>query len=79
MMTGAVRGMRSGARTCGGHYFNTTEEALLRVREVETGNGMEAYRRLHNWYRKQTDMGLAELRQRVIRPVQAKLEENIAK
>ena len=40
---------------------------------------MEAYRRLHNWYGKQTDIGLAELRQRVIRPVQAKREEDIAK
>jgi len=56
----------------------TTGEALLRVRTVENGNGMEAYRRLHNWYGKQTDMGLAELRQRVIRPVQAKREEDIA-
>jgi hypothetical protein len=57
----------------------TTGEALLRVRTVENGNGMEAYKRLHTWYGKKTDMGLAELRQRVIRPVQAKREEAIAK
>ena len=57
----------------------TTGEALLRVRTVETGNGMEAYRRLHKWYGKQTVMGLAELRQRVIRPVQARREEDFAK
>ena len=25
-------------------------EALLRARTAESGNGMEAYRRLHNWY-----------------------------
>ena len=42
-------------------------------------DGMEACRRLHNWYGKQTDMGLAELRQQVIRPVQANQEEYIAK
>ena len=57
----------------------TIGEALLRVRTVDTGNGMEAYRRLHNWYGKQTDMGLAELWQREIRPVQARREEDIAK
>ena len=57
----------------------TSGEALLRVRTVESRNGTEAYRRLHNWYGKQTDMGLAELRQRVIRPAQASREEDIAK
>ena len=56
----------------------TSGEALLRVRTVESRNGTEAYRRLHNWYGKQTDMGLAELRQRAIRPVQAKQAEDIA-
>ena len=52
----------------------TSGDALLRVRTVESGDGKEAYRRRRNWYGKQTDMGLAELRQRVIRPVQAKRE-----
>ena len=42
----------------------TTGEALLRVKGVEQGQGMEAYKRLHQWFGKQTDMGLAELRQR---------------
>ena len=58
---------------------NTSGNALLMVLTVENGNAMEAYRRLHNWYGKQTDMGLAELRQRVLRPVQAKREKNTAK
>jgi hypothetical protein len=40
---------------------------------------MEAYRRIHQWFGKQTDMGLAELRQRVIRQNQAKREEDIAR
>ena len=57
-------------------FEKTTGEALLRVRTVESGNGMDACRRLHNWYGKQTDMGLAELRQRAIRPVQAQREED---
>jgi len=57
----------------------TTGEALLRVKGVEQGQGMEAYKRLHQWFGKQTDMGLAELRQRVIRPNQAKREEDIAR
>jgi hypothetical protein len=52
----------------------TSGQGLLRVRTVDSGNRTEAYRRLHNWYGKQTDMGLAELRQRVVRPVQAKRE-----
>ena len=52
--------------------------ALLRARTVESGNGMDAYLRVHNWYGKQTDMGLAELRQRAIRPVQANQAEDIA-
>ena len=52
----------------------TSGEALLRVRTVESENGMEAYRRLHNWYGKQTEMGLAEFRQRAIRPAQANRE-----
>ena len=56
----------------------TTGEALLRVKGVEQGQGMEAYRRLHQWFGKQADMGLAELRQRVIRPNQAKREDDIA-
>ena len=56
----------------------TTGDALLKVKGVEQGQGMEAYRRLHRWYGKQTDMGLAEFRQRVLRPTQAKNEEDIA-
>jgi hypothetical protein len=57
----------------------TTGEALLRVKGVEQGQGMEAYKRLHQWFGKQTDFGLAELRQRVIRPNQANREEDIAR
>ena len=57
----------------------TTGETLLRVKGVEQGQGMEAYRRLHQWFGEQTDMGLAELSQRVIRPNQAKREEDIAR
>ena len=46
----------------------------MRVRTVESGNGMEARVRFHNWYGQHTDMGLVELRQRVIMPVPAKME-----
>ena len=53
----------------------TTGEARLRVKEVEQGQGMEASRRLHQLFGKHMDMGLAELRQRVIRPSQARREE----
>ena len=52
----------------------TTGDALLRVRGVAMGNGMEGYRRLHRWDGKLTDLGLAELRQRVLRTSEAKLE-----
>ena len=57
----------------------TTGDALLRVKQVTTSNGMEAFRRLHRWYGKQTDLGLAELRQSVLRPMQAKREEGTAR
>ena len=50
----------------------TTGDALLRVRGVVMGHGIEAYRRLHRWYGEQTDLRLAEFRQRVLRPMQAK-------
>ena len=40
---------------------------------------MEAFRRIHQWNGMQTDMGLAELRQNVIRAGQAKREEDIAR
>ena len=43
------------------------------------GNGMEAFRRFHRWYGKQTDLGLAELRQKVLRPMQDKREEDTAR
>ena len=40
---------------------------------------MEAFRLLDQWFLKQNGMGLAELRQRAIIPVQAKREEDIAR
>ena len=43
------------------------------------GNRMEACRRLHRWYGQQTDLGVAELRQKVLRPMQAKREEDTAR
>ena len=56
-----------------------TGDALLRVKGVAMGNGMEAFRRLHRWYGKWTDLGLVELRQQVLRPMQAKREEDTAR
>ena len=55
----------------------TPGEVLLRVKGVEQGQAMEAYRRLHGWYGKQTDMGLAEVHQRALRPTRAKQEEDV--
>ena len=57
----------------------TAGGALLRVKGVTMGNGMEAFRRLHRWFGKQRDLGLAELRQKVLRPMQAKREEDTAR
>ena len=57
----------------------TIGAALLRVKGVDQCQGMEARRRFHQWYGKQTYIGLAELRLRVIRPAQAKREEDIAR
>ena len=57
----------------------TIGDALLRDIGVVMGNGMEACRRLHRWYGKQTDLGLAELRQPVMSPTQARREEDTAK
>ena len=56
-----------------------TGEALLKVKGVAQGQGMESYRSLQIWYGNCTDMGLAVLRQNAIRPAQAKREEYIAK
>ena len=62
-----------GRKRSGGYFFEkTTGEALLQVKGVDQGQGMQAHRRLHQWYGKTTDMGLVELRQRVLRPTQAK-------
>ena len=57
----------------------TTGDALLRVKGVAMGNGMKAFRRLRRWYGEQTDLGLAELLQKVLRPMQAKREEDTAR
>ena len=79
-MTCAGKLLMHGIRTCGGLWWTTTTgEALLRVKRVKQGQGMEAFRRLHQWFGQQTDMGLAELRLQVIRPAQAKREEDIAR
>ena len=57
----------------------TTGDALSRVNGVETGSGMEAYRRLPRWCGKQTDVGVAEFRQMVSRPTQAMREDGAAR
>ena len=57
----------------------TDGEALLRIRAVENEHGMEAYRRSRGFCGSQIDMGLVELRQNVLRPHQAKHEEDMAK
>jgi hypothetical protein len=57
----------------------TTGDALMRVQGVSMGNGMEADRRLHRFYGEHTDLGLVELRQRVLRPTQSRREEDTAR
>ena len=78
-MTNAGANCKWNQDTCWVLVENTTGEALLRVKGVQLGQGIEAYRRLHQWFGQQTDMGLAELRQRVIRPNPATRAEDIAR
>ena len=56
----------------------TSGEALQRVKGTKRGEGMEAYRRLHQWYARQTTMTMQELRMKVMRPGQARNEGEVA-
>ena len=40
--------------------------------------GLEAYREIHQWYARQTPMGIQELRQRIMKPAQARTEMEVA-
>ena len=79
-MTGAETGPISGITSVVGVLFQKTNgKVLLRVRAVENGHGAEAYIILRNWYGKQLDIGLAEFRQQVIRPVHSQKQEDTAR
>ena len=55
-----------------------TGEALQRVKGTEPGHGLGAYGKLHMWYARQTTLTLQELRDTVMKPVQAKHESEVA-
>ena len=56
----------------------TTGEALQRIRGCPEGQGIEAYRRLHQWHAGRSAATLQELRDQVMRPKEAKTEAEVA-
>ena len=56
----------------------TSSEALMRVKGTVQGEGVEAYRKLHQWCARHTTMTMQELRTKVMRPNPAKNEAEVA-
>ena len=54
----------------------TEGDAIARVKAGTKGNGLDAYRRVHRWYTMTTELGLTELRTRVMHPKPPKREED---
>jgi len=54
----------------------TEGDAMARVKAGPKGNGLDAYRRVHRWYTMTTELGLTELRTRVMHPKPPKREED---
>ena len=55
----------------------TEGEARERIKSVKSGDGLNAYRKLHTWFTLTSGLGVAERRQRVLMPNQAKKTEEI--
>ncbi len=49
----------------------TEGEARSKLKSVDSGDGLEAYRRIHVWFAMTTGLGLAERRIRVMMPLKA--------
>ena len=58
----------------------TEGEARLRIKSAQSGQGLEAYRRLHQWFTMTSGLGLAERRHKIMLPTRAsKSEEMLAR
>ena len=57
----------------------TEGEAALRVKSAGQSNGLEAYRRIYQWFSELTGFGLAERRKFAMTPPRVKKEEDVAK